>query len=641
MNADWAALILAVSVGVVLTIAPGLVALAGLGMRGLALAALAPVASVAMVAVAAIALGAVGVGWSIPGLGLVVAIMAALAWALGLVLRLRRRDERPAAGARSLLLPAGIAVGAAFTAWRLLSYIQDPAGISQTNDAVFHMNAVRYVLDTADASSLHLSSMLGAGSFYPAAWHAFVSAIVLGSGASIPIAANAFTLIIGALIWVLGISWLAQIATGSRRVAAYAAILASALQLFPLLMFQWGVLFPNALSVALTPASIAAGIHALRGLRDRRSAGDLVRAAALLLVGPAALALAQPASLPIWGLVIVVWFTEWMLHGRPLAHRSTRVAAVVVAWLVLIAVWLLLSRGTGGSHWPPFRGKAEVFLDIVVNGQMRIAPAWAISALMLIGIVVLCRRSGSRWLVGAWLGLSGLYVLVAAVGMPLVRSGILGAWYADPNRIAAYAPIAVIPLAAVGLARLTTFLSERSAVSEMAARWTGAVVAAVAMILIIALRAVPMPAFIEGTFDKDPRYLTTDESYLSIDERMLLEALPEYVGDDAKVIGNPSTGIGFGYMLSGLDVFPRTWSPPRSAAWETVAEDLRDAGDDPAVCAALATLGEPDYVLDFGAGENTPGRFLMPGMTDFAGQPGFELVAERGAAELWRITACN
>jgi len=639
VSADWVALILATLTATALIIVPGLITLRGIGLRGLAAAAFAPVASVAMVGMAAAVLGAAGIAWSIPSLGIVITIMAALAWGVGVALRLRPAQPRPQR--RSALLPVGIAIGAALTAWRLLAYIQDPAGISQTNDAVFHMNAIRYVLDTANASSLNVSGMLDATGFYPAAWHAVVSALVLGTGSEIPIAANAFTLVIGAVIWVLGITWLTELLTGSRKIAAYAAILSSALQLFPLLMFQWGVLFPNALSVALVPAAVAAGIHALRELRTHRSAGDVLRAVLLPLVAVAALALAQPASLPIWGLVVVLWFTEWMLHGRPARRRGLNIALVVVAWIVLVAVWMLLSRSTGGSHWPPFRGKAEVFLDIFVNGQVRIAPAWAISALMLVGIVVLCRRAGSRWMVGAWLGLSALYVLVAAIGMPLVRDDILGAWYADPNRIAAYAPIAVIPLAAIGLDRVITFLAERFGTSERMSAWVGAAVATVAMVLIIVLRAVPMPAFIEGTFDKDPRYLTTDESYLSIDERALLEALPEYVEGDARVIGNPSTGTGFGYMLSGLDVFPRTWSPPRTPAWQAVAGHLRDVGTDADVCPALAELGDPEYVLDFGDGDNTPGRYEMPGMTDFDGEPGFDLVAERGAAELWRITACD
>src|SRR5690606_4858513 len=130
--------------------------------------------------------------------------------------------------------------GILLSAWRIIAYVHDPSGISQTNDAVFHMNAVRFILQTDDASSLHVNSVIGGRGFYPAAWHALVSLAVLITGAEIAVAANMLTVVIAAFIWTLGIAWLARAVTGSATVAAYAAILAGALQTFPLLMFQWG-----------------------------------------------------------------------------------------------------------------------------------------------------------------------------------------------------------------------------------------------------------------------------------------------------------------------------------------------------------------------------------------------------------------
>src|SRR5690606_12130216 len=100
--------------------------------------------------------------------------------------------------------------------------------------------------------------------------------------------------------------------------------------------------------------------------------------------------------------------------------------------------------------WPPFRGKLEVFLDVLLNGQVLIPFAFGTSVLMLVGLVVAVRTVRLRWFAVSWAGISALYVLVAAIGAPLIRVGVLGAWYADPYRIAALAPIVVIPLAAIG-----------------------------------------------------------------------------------------------------------------------------------------------------------------------------------------------
>src|SRR5690606_595798 len=104
--------------------------------------------------------------------------------------------------------------------------------------------------------------------------------------------------------------------------------------------------------------------------------------------------------------------------------------------------------------------------------------------------------------------------------------------------------------------------------------------------------------------------------------------------------GNPSTGMGFAFALSGVDAIPRTWSPPSGESWSILAEDLRDVSEKPEVCDALAEFGNPEFVIDFGPGETTAGRFKMPGFTGFAGQPGFELIDAVGDASVWRITAC-
>lgn len=642
MIVGWLAVVPALIVTLVLVFVPGLIALRGLGMRGLGLAAFAPLVSVAMISVAAIGLGLLRVPWSPLSLGAVLLVLVLLAWLLGRFLgRTSAEPPTPTTGSGRWLLPAAIAAGILLGMWRLIAYVQDPAGISQTNDAVFHMNAIRFILDTADASSLHVSAVIGGSGFYPAAWHAVVSTVVAITGSEIAVAANAFTLVIGAVIWPLGLAWLTRCITGSDRIAAVAAVLSPVLQLFPLMMFQWGVLFPNALSVAMLPAAVAVVISLREWHRADRPVASWVRGLLLIAVAIAALALAQPAALPVWGLICAVWFTDLMLRVRRTPRPAARIAIIVAVWVLLAVMWLLLAQGTGGSHWPPFQGKFEALFVAVLNGQLRVPFAWGISALMLVGLAVAVITPALRWLAVSWLGLTMLYVLVASVGMPLVRDLLLAPWYADPYRLAAFAPIAVIPLAAIGLDRVVGLIVARLPRGAAVRGLVGVGVASVGVLIVVLLRPVPMPAFLEGTFDAESRYLTAADTYLSTDERAMLESLGEYVEPGGRVIANPSTGAGFGYMLSGVDVYPRTWSPPRSSQWNVIAADLRDAADAPEVCAALKTFGDPQYVLDFGPGEDAPGRYEMPGMTDFAGQKGFDLVAERGDVSLWRITACE
>lgn len=641
MILEWAAQTPVVLVALLIVFIPGVAALYSVGLRGLALLAASPLFGVASTAIIAVGFGAVGIGWSPISWALASIVLIGVAWGAGRILRLRPSpSSRPT---HRWLLPTALVVGVVLGVWRLVAYIAEPAGISQTNDAVFHMNAVRFILETADASSLHVSAVIGGNGFYPSAWHGVVSLITTFTGTSIAIAANAFTLVIGAFIWPLGIAWLTRLVADSTIIAGYAAVISSALQTFPLLMFQWGVLFPNALSTALLPAGVALVLSLPGSIRGATGWRIGVRNGLLILIAAGALVLAQPAALLPWAAISIVWLSFWLLGDVTTIGRARAIGLVVVAWVVLIVAWFALARGTSGSHWPPFRGRLEALLDVMLNGHILIPFAYGISALMLVGLVVAVLRRRLRWFAVAWLGISSLYLLVAAVAAPFIRDGVLGAWYADPYRIAALAPIVVIPLAAVGV----------DTTVQAVARWThrptdgvktsfvGIAVATIFMIVLVLLRPVAMPAFLQGSYDRESRYLAADDAFLDPDERTLLESLDQLVEPGSRVIGNPSTGTGFGYFLSGVDVYPRTWSPPTSPHWVVLGQHLRDAATDVEVCEALSAYAEPEYVLDFGLGEQGPGRYELPGMTDFAGQDGFEFVAEEGDVSLWRITACD
>ncbi|TFV83806.1 hypothetical protein E4V99_01575 [Microbacterium sp. dk485] len=640
MIGDWIAATPVILAAAAIILGPGAAVLALLGMRGLRLWGLAPVVGTVTVGGLALVLDVVGIPWtplSFLAGSLLLIVSAAVA---GRVLNLRRTPARPPLQARTALLVAGIAVGATLILVRLVLYIEGPDNISQTNDAVFHLNALRYILETQSASAMEVSGVIGGRGFYPAGWHGITSLVVMMTGTSIPVAANAVAVVIAVVIWPIGIALLARTATDDDSVAAAAGVLAGALHTFPLLMFQWGVLYPNALSTALIPAALSAVLTVPRWVRgtDGWPGGwrGAVAAATVVLMSIGAIGIAQPAGLLAFGLLSLVWATFAVLRTP---RRWVPVLAVVVLWGALAGLWVVLSSSTSGVHWDPFRGNLRALADVVLTAHLRLPPAILVSVLTLVGIVAALRSPRLRWLVGAWLAISALYVAVAAVDREGLRTLLLGAWYADPYRISALVPLVVIPLAALGAATIAAGVA--ALVRDRGkAQWL--TYALIAVLLVIGIVVRPVQQMPEGTsFDTKSRYAEDATSYLSPAERAFLEELPRYVEEDARILVNPSTGGALGYMLSGLDVFPRTWAPPRHLAWYTLADGLRDAADDPAVCAALAEYSDPEYVLDFGPGEEAPGRYVMPGMTGFAGEDGFERVAGSGPATLWRITACT
>lgn len=636
MILDWVAQTPALLAAVFVVFLPGLLPLLVIRIRGLALVALAPILGTAVAAGSAILLDWFGIGWTPVSYGVMVVLVTALAW--GARLLLGAAPERVRSASPRWFLPAALTAGVVVGAASLAAYIADPTGISQTNDAVFHLNAVRYALDTGSASSLGITTfMTGRTVFYPAAWHALVSMVVLITGAEIAVAANVITLVIGAVIWTAGIAWLTRVATGSTMSAGYAAALSGALQMFPLLMFQWGVLYPNALSVALLPGAIALVLTTPKWLRRDKPVHSVGLLAILIVLSVAALLLSQPASVLIWGLVCAVWFSIHLFRQQAVRSTLARLSVLVLVWAALTVVWIFFAQSTSGSHWPVFRGKFEAGVDVLLNRQMEIPVPYAIVALMLVGLIVVVRRGTLWWIAAAWLAVSALYIGAAAFSAPLVRTWLLGPWYSDPNRVAALAPLLVIPLAAIGLDALVRLILRRG---DRIRPFIGFVGALLLIVIVMLTRSTAEPAFTEGRVYEESRYAITEETYLSIDERELLESLPELVPEGERILGNPSAGTGFGYAFSGMDVYPRSWSPPSNQAWTVLAGELRDVASEPAVCEALTAIGSPGYVLDFGPGEVKPGRYVMPGLTDFDGQDGFEFIAAEGEASLWRITAC-
>ena len=643
MIGEWLAAAPTFLAAAVVVFVPGALLSALLHLRGLALLAFAPVVGVGVLAALAIIYGAVGVPWSIvsvlPGLVVIAALAAVIGRVLGRGATTTRR--RPA-----LPIVGGLVAGAVFGALRLVFYVEEPAAISQTNDAVFHMNALRWALEEGSASSLHLTGVIGADSFYPGAWHAIVTLTAFGDADRLALAANAVSLLITAAIWPLGVAWLTRVGTGSTPTAAIAAALSTSMLPFPFLMLQWGVLFPYALSISLVPAAVAATVTAARWMRApgpvRPGAGAVVHGGLVVLVTIGALSLSQPAGLLVWGILVFCWLATSLAHGLLVpGHRLRSAGAVLALTAGLAAVWWVLARSTSGAHWGTFRGKGETILDTLGNAPVLLPPAFAISALMLVGLVVALRHRQLRWLAVAWGAFAVLYGISAAIGVPFLRDVVLGPWYADPYRLAALLPLAVIPLAAIG-ANAVLQLVTRHLLSVRRSAVLGVVLTAAGAAVALAVApVVQMPRAGEGIVDDQSRYSDEGDSYLSADERALLERLDETIGADEVVIGNPGTGSGFGYLLSGRSVLPKTWSIPGNWAWTTIGERLRDAASDPEVCDALVAVGDPEYVLDFGPGEATPGRYIMPGMTGFAGRDGFELVDAEGAASLWRITACD
>ncbi|WP_203137744.1 DUF6541 family protein [Microbacterium sp. JZ31] len=633
---DWWAAAPALAAGVLVIYAPGLALGAALALRGFALVAAAPALTFGAAGLLAIAAGLVGVPWTPLTAAAGVALLALALWALRRALRLGAlRTE--ADGPRWVLL-LGLGVAAVATVATLTAYIGAPDAISQTNDAIFHLNAVRWAVDTGDASSLLINAVQGSRGFYPAAWHAAVS-LVVQLGVDLPVAVNAVVIALSALAWPTGVAWLMLVTTRSRLTAGLAGAMSAAFATFPLLMLQWGVLYPNHLSIALLPAAIAAAVSVGSGTAGVAGA---VRAVGLACLAAAGVALAQPATiLPLALCAWLVWAGRGLTAWRT-AQTKARVRGILllaVGGVAVAGLWLVVGAIPSDGHWREFTGIRDAAWHVLSLAHLGAPPRIALAVLVAVGVVAALLRAPLRWLAALWAVLAALYVTVAAISLDVVRNTLVGAWYEDPYRIAALTTLASAPLAAVGLEALVRLVLGRRLRERLLAP-----IAATAAVVVVVLTVVLTPTvFRDVVFDvggeRPHPYREAEADYLEDDERALLETLPDLVAEDATIIGNPGTGMGFGFALTGLDVQPRSWRPPRSFL-DVLGRRLPEAAADPAVCEIVDEVGA-DYVLDFGPGFSEPGRWVLPGFTGFEGREGFELVAGDGDVALWRITACD
>ena len=671
---------------------PGMLVAYATGARGWALVGAGAPASVTLVSLTAILTGAARLPWGVLPVLVVSAVVAAgiyaarLTWSSWLKRRRRqppgpgaslatvsakrnapstsgRRPKRPARDLTGVVIGI-IATGVAFAviAWRLGQVFGGAENISQTFDNIFHLNAVRYIADTGNASSMKVSGFTastGIGGFYPAAWHDVVSLTQQLAGSSVPAAVNATNLAVAALVWPLSCLLLSTSIFGARRsVVVATAALAAGFSAFPYLMVDFGVLYPNLLSIALMPACIALFALALRvarGIHLRRDAAWL-----LFLGSLPGLALAHPSTL----LALLAWtypvavaamitlcrrlrprFGSWRTYGAVLIGLAAYTSALAVAWKKL-------RPDEAQSTWEPVQTLSQAFGQAVTSAPQGRPIPWLIFALTLLGIGALLQQRRHLWLL-AMFGISVLMFMVVS-GYPFgpFRTLVGGIWYNDPFRPAALLPVATLPVAVLGVVwlwdRVRGMLRARlagmpsPALGLMAASRVPVASVVLALLALGGLLGLSQRGAVTAAVrSAAANYVVSpDAALLSTDEQILLARAAQEIPSDNTVVSSPWTGASLVYALADRkSLTPHVFGDYDADTME-VLRRLDQAGEDPSVCQSVRDL-KAHYVLDFGAREIHGGYHPFPGLENLSTDPDFELVDSQGSAKLYRVVACG
>lgn len=645
---EFAPVVLAAVIWLVL---PGALALWILGVRGLLLYAGSGPVSIAFLAALAIGYGNFGIAWTPWTAAAAVAMAAAVLAIIRLVLRGRwpwraRLDARPA-WRWSVFVACGFAVVAIGAP--LLFAFGTPDAISQTFDSGFHLNAVRFVLDTGNASTLAIAGVTGSGAIYPAAWHDLTSLVAMAPGSgSIPAAANAVDLAVATIVWSSGVLVLARVIAPHRVAAIWiAAVVSASLPWFPLLPLTFGVLFPYFLALAMLPLGLALVVSVV-GRGDALTTPTLMRVLLLAAVC-AAMLLSQPsvvlglvaASLPVVATALI-----WVFRATSKTwHRVAIIAGALAVLAVFAIAWRQLGAIGYTSPWDAEASSVRGAFEVVTYTFESGPPAIGLALLVAIGVVVSAIKPGRRWIAGMWF--IGALLYFASVVLPAsdLRNVLLGVFYKDIPRLASFYAVLSIPAALLGGLAVWSWLSRLLARRPAGRGFAAAVTAVVALVAYSGMQA---PAMISAIETARMTYALTDRSpILSTDERALIERLPQATGGDGLIAGNPWTGTNFAYALVGQPVLNPHFNTVPLDARTIVNSGLDDAAQDAEVCDAVRALGIA-WVLDFGTFfEDAADELHFPSWVGYEGfvgldrADGFIEVDREGDAVLYRVDACD
>ncbi|AOS60987.1 DUF6541 family protein [Actinoalloteichus hymeniacidonis] len=639
---------------------PGLLLGYAAGFRGIPAWGAAPVASIALIGTLAVAAGAVGLTWgpAIVAGGTVIAAVLVLAVRLLIARRAKPKPTEQDPWSVRIAALIGILLAVPIGVVTVMAGMGEPDRLVQSFDAVFHLNAITFILEEGNASSLAVGGTtdpLGDGGFYPAAFHALASLTESIAGVGVHTVANLTAVVVALIAWPLSCMLLVrQIVGPSVPAMVLTGLISLGFESFPWMLLGFGVIWPNLVGMAVLPAGLAAVI-ALTRMTKRVTLGN-GQAVLLLLATLAGGGLAHPNS--VFSLaafsIAPVAFAVFRQASRLVSVKRYIPATVLVVVPVVLTIVGGLVFATSSafaeltSHdWPAFETPSQALGEVAFGGLNRRDATWLLSLAVLIGLVSAWRGRTHRWLVFSHLTAGVLYMFAASLdsGLSMLLTGI---WYNDSHRLAAMIPVTAIPLAVIGLTAvaraLHRFVAER--------RWTGPITkltgsVATLTLLLGALLVVQSggmyardhPELIGRLYPETPN--NRRENLVDPDERRFYAEVAEIVPEGATVANQPWDGSALLWALEERRVlYPHLvfeWNEDQ----EYLAENLHEVATDPVACQAVQDQGIEYLIsgsLDFWPDDAR--RELYPGIEAAAGAPGFELVAEDAGLQLYRITDC-
>ena len=634
----------------------------------------APLLTFALVAVSAIVLGKTGIPWNLISFVPVAAVMVAAAAGVMHLVGRRWPSAVPDASSEAaenwagntvpLAWPVvGAVLGGFLTLHATQHMVFGPEAFSQTLDNSFHMNAIRWIQEHGDASSLTLGAVAAANqepTFYPAGWHDFVYLIYSTTGTSIATATIVMILLAAGIIWPCSLVAMCLSIPHLRPLQALAIpALTCGFFAFPGLLLFWGVLFPNLLGYALLPAFVALLSHMIQ-LMARREYSFVLSLSLTILVGLGGLALVHPnavVSAAVFAVPMLLGGVVQVLRTRGASTRERLVGTGVLVALIAgcVTIWLALRPSEEASDlWTAIMSEGEAVYQFLFLGLENanplggnFAPAYLVGFLALWGVGYLLYKRRNLWLIGSWMLVGYMWIVAASVPRGDFRLLMVGPWYTDHFRLAALVVFPSVLLAGIGLGGAVEGLFVRIMhyiPREKHAKVAPAMMGA-AMVLVLAVAGLSSrtPAMHDATLEVAKRYQVTPTSdILNQDEMNVINEIPKIVPKGDTIVNNPWDGSAYIYALADRHLTSYHFEFQTSPKYAAILNDLKDARTNPEVCREVNQYKAHWYVHlenqgNFGPSEQKNYDGLVAAIDTDVLTP----VYSSGPMTLYRISACD
>lgn len=537
-----------------------------------------------------------------------------------------------------LALPV-LAIGAVFCA-----AIPSPNLISQTYDAIFHLNAVQWIIDTGSASpfSMNIGNPDANAGFYPSTWHALVS-LTIPLTSSVAVSTNIAALVVSAFVWPVSIIFLMKLTVGLENIAhrVFAFILAAAFPAMPLLLTYFGVLYPNLLAYALLPIPLALLINIL-GFGAKQTLEPLGRVIGLLgaLVGvglahPNAIFSIIAIALPVY--LLRQWDNFKKIEGvRKLSRKLVIVLSTAIVAALCALLWMF---GNLSAHWQTYQNLPSGIIEFLFLGGRELPHLYFVAVLVLVGICVIIfqRQRKNYWLLASYAVLFTLFIFATALDLGKIRSAFVGIWYGDPYRIFSLIPIIAAPIALKGIKYLLSL--------KPLARFKKGRALGVALLVLIATQVHPfwlsMKPLIESRYTLDSQSLVVSD-----DEYRMFEFIKVEIPVNENILGSPWNGSSLVYAFTGNDPFSYIPRASISKDVQVVLDGLATAQQE---ACEISESRDLRYILDFGDEDiirdpNLAGLDAatapFKGIVNIEENEAVSLVKQFGKAKLYKVVGC-